>query len=150
MLVWYAQELPSSCVAACVLMVLSGLGVQIAEAPIRRLIGHTRLGVSLAMAQMQLSRAGATVLLHADWNLDELRDALRVGYHPIVGVERHLLGYARAFHAVVLSEITSAAVTVLDPLEGPEPRHYGIAAFVSAWELAGREALVIETALLTS
>jgi len=66
-----------------------------------------------------------------------------------VGVERHLLGYARAFHAVVLVEVTSAAVTVLDPLDGPEPRRYGIAAFVSAWEVAGREALVVEVAPLT-
>jgi hypothetical protein len=64
---------------------------------------------------------------------------------PIVGVERHLLGYARAFHAIALVRITSAAVTVLDPLDGPEPRRYGATTFVSAWELAGREALVIET-----
>src|SRR5215510_12556443 len=146
MLVWYTQELQSSCVAACVRMVLGELGVQVAEAPVRRLIGHTRLGVSLAVAQMQLSQAGATALLHEDWSLDDLRDTLRTGHHPIVGVERHLLGYARAFHAVVLVEVTTAAVTVLDPLDGPEPCHYGIAAFVLAWEVAGREALVIEAA----
>ena len=52
MLVWYAQELQSSCVAACVRMVLGGLGAQVAEAPVRCLIGHTRLGVSLTVAQM--------------------------------------------------------------------------------------------------
>jgi|KBSSwiStaDraftv2_1062776.scaffolds.fasta_scaffold1322349_2 hypothetical protein len=58
MLVWYAQELQSSCVAACVRMVLGGLGAQVAEAPVRCLIGHTRLGVSLTVAQMQLSKVG--------------------------------------------------------------------------------------------
>src|SRR5712691_5907953 len=146
MLVWYAQELQSPCVAACVRIVLGGLGAQVAEAPIRRLIGHTRLGPSLTVAQMQLSKAGAMALLHEDWNLDDLRDTLRAGYHPIVGVERHLLGYARALHAVVLVEVTSAAVTVLDPLDGPEPCRYGVAAFVSAWEVAGCEALAIEVA----
>jgi ABC-type bacteriocin/lantibiotic exporter with double-glycine peptidase domain len=146
MLIWHAQELPSSCVAACVRIVLGGLGVQIAEAPIRQLIGHSRLGVSLTITRRKLSDAGATAALHEDWSLDDLRDTLRAGFHPIVGVERHLLGYARAFHAVVLVDITSATVTVLDPLDGPEPRHYGVAAFVSAWEVAGREALVIETA----
>ncbi|MBI3796178.1 MAG: hypothetical protein HY268_04305 [Deltaproteobacteria bacterium] len=149
MLVWYAQELRSSCVAACVRMVLGGLGAQVAEAQVRHLIGHTRLGASLTMAQMKLSKAGATALLHEEWSLDDLRDTLRAGYYPIVGVERHLLGYSRAFHAVVLVEIASAAVTVLDPLDGPEPRRYGVAAFVSAWEVAGREALVIETAPFT-
>jgi len=50
MLVWYAQEQQSSCVAACVRMVLGGLGVQIAEAQVRRLIGHTHLGASLSVA----------------------------------------------------------------------------------------------------
>jgi ABC-type bacteriocin/lantibiotic exporter with double-glycine peptidase domain len=145
MLVWRAQELPSSCVAACVRMVLEGLRVVIAEAQVRRLFGHTRLGVSLAVTQRKLSDAGAMVQRHEDWNLDDLRDALRAGYYPIVGVERHLLGYSRAFHAVVLVEITSTAISVLDPLDGPELRHYGEAAFVSAWEMAGREVLVIKT-----
>src|SRR4029434_6344261 len=121
----------------------------VAEALVRRLIGHTRLGVSLTVAQMQLSKAGATALLHEDWNLDDLRDTLRAGYHPIVGVERHLLGYSRAFHAVVLVEVTSAAVIILDPLDGPEPHHYGVEAFALAWEVAGREALVIAAAPLT-
>ncbi len=149
MLVWYAQELQSSCVAACVRMVLGGLGTQIAESQVRRLVGHSRLGTSLTLAQMQLSKAGITVRMHTDWSLDDLRDALRAGYHPIVGVERHLLGYSRAFHAVVLVEITSATVTALDPLDGPEPRRYEVPAFVSAWDMAGREALVINAAPLT-
>lgn len=51
----------------------------------------------------------------------------------------------RAFHALVVVSVTSADVTVLDPLDGPEPRSYGSAAFVLAWELAGRAALVIAT-----
>ncbi|HEV8716876.1 MAG TPA: cysteine peptidase family C39 domain-containing protein [Candidatus Binatia bacterium] len=53
MLVWCAQELRSSCVAACVRMVLGGLGAQVTEAQVRHLIGHTRLGVSLTVAQMK-------------------------------------------------------------------------------------------------
>lgn len=67
-----------------------------------------------------------------------------------MGEERHLLGYARTLHAVVLIEVTSAEVTVLDPLDGPEPCRYGSVAFVAAWEVAGREVLVIETAPLAS
>ena len=86
MLVWYAQELQSSCVAACVRMVLGGLGVQITEADVRRLIKHSRLGVSLSSAQVQLSKAGTTALVHTDWSLDDLREALRAGSYPIVGI----------------------------------------------------------------
>jgi ABC-type bacteriocin/lantibiotic exporter with double-glycine peptidase domain len=144
MLTWFAQELASSCVAACVRMVLNGLGDIRDEAQVRQLIGYTRLGVSLAAAQARLVEAGAAAELHTDWNLADLRDALRAGHHPIVDVERHLLTYPRAFHAIVLVNITSATVEALDPLDGPAPCRYGIAAFTEAWELAGREALLIE------
>lgn len=145
MLVWYAQELQSSCVAAYVRIVLGDLGLQLAEAQVRNIIGQTRLGVSLAVAQVKLVEAGAAAQFHDDWSLDDLRDALRAGHHSIVGVERHLLGHPRAFHAVALVEITSDAITAIDPLDGPEPRSYGVAAFTEAWETAGSEALVIET-----
>lgn len=144
MLVWYAQELPSSCVAACVRIVLGEQGTLCAEAAVRRLLRQTRLGVSLAVAQARLTDAGALAQHHADWNLTDLRDTLRAGQYPIVGVERSLLGYPRAFHALVLSEITSAVVSAFDPLDGPGLRQYGHVSFVAAWELAGREALVIE------
>src|SRR5262245_2164269 len=101
MLTWCPQELISSCVAACVRMVLNELGDSCDESQVRQLIGHTRSGVSLVAAQARLAGAGAAVRWHADWNLTDLRDALRAGHYPIVGVERHLLGYQRAFHAVI-------------------------------------------------
>ena len=145
MLTWFAQELGSSCVAACVRMVLAGLEDSRDEAQVRQLIGYTRLGVSLVAAQARLAEAGAITEWHDDWNLDDLRDALRAGHFPIVGVERHLLGYPRAFHAIVIVSITSTTIDVLDPLDGPAPQSYGIVAFSQAWELAGREVLVIET-----
>ena len=144
MIAWCAQEFPSSCVAACVRMVLGGLETQLEEVGVRQLIGYSPLGVSLAGAEANLVEAGAIAKFHDDWSLDDLRDALRKGQHPIVGVERHLLGYPGAFHAIVLIEVTSATVAALDPLDGPEPRSYGLPAFEAAWETAGREVLVIE------
>ncbi len=144
MLTWFAQEFASSCVAACVRMTLAGLGDNHDEAQVRQLIGYTRLGVSLAAAQARLVEAGAAAEWRDDWNLSDLRDAVRAGYFPIVGVERHLFGYPRAFHAVVVVRITSATVEALDPLVGPAPCRYGVAAFTEAWELAGREVLLIE------
>ena len=54
MLTWFAQEFDSSCVAACVRMVLNGLGDSRDEAQVRQLIGYTPLGVSLAQAQARL------------------------------------------------------------------------------------------------
>ncbi|MFN0121594.1 MAG: hypothetical protein ACKV2V_13960 [Blastocatellia bacterium] len=146
MLTWFAQELPSSCVAACVRMVLDGLGDGRDEAAIRQLLGHTRLGVSLARAHARLAEARTGVAWHAEWNLRDLRDAVRAGQYPIVGVERHPLGYPRAFHAIVVTGVASNAVEAFDPLDGPAPRRYGVAAFTEAWELAGREALLITAA----
>ena len=86
----------------------------------------------------------ARAALHEDWNLDDLRETLRCSRYPIVGVERHLLGYPPASHAIVVVQITSRAVHVLDPVEGPQPQRYGREAFVLAWQMAGHDALVVE------
>src|SRR5574341_115197 len=138
MLTWYAQEQPTSCVAACVRMVLTGFGVLCTEDQIRTILGRPRLGITLTAATTRLVRAGARVVLHEDWSLDDLREALGRGHYPIVGVERHLLGHPPASHAIVVVQITSRTVHALDPIAGPQPQRYGREAFVLAWELAGR------------
>jgi len=125
-------------------MVFGALGQHVAELPVRRLLGHG-VGIALAVAHTRLTQADADAAWHNAWNLDDLRDAARHGSYPIVGVECQPLGYMHALHALVVVSVTSAHVTVLDPLDGLEPRSHGIAAFMLAWELAGREALVITT-----
>jgi ABC-type bacteriocin/lantibiotic exporter with double-glycine peptidase domain len=144
MLTWYAQEQPTSCVAACVRMVLTGFGLVWTEGQVRMLLGRPRLGIMLTAAQARLVHAGARATLHEAWSLDDLREAVRRGHAPIVGVERHLLGHPPASHAIVVVQVTSRAVAVLDPCESPQPRRYGHEAFVRAWEMAGHEALVVE------
>ena len=148
MLIWYEQEHPASCVAACVRMVLTDFGQTLPEAQVRQILGQPRLGLTLTAACTRLVQEGAIASLHADWSLDDLRDALNQNLYPIVGVERHLLGHPPASHAIVLIGITSSHVAALDPLDGPHPQHYGTQAFGSAWKQAGREALVIESPLL--
>lgn len=145
MLIWHAQEHPTSCVAACVRMALTGFGQDWTEAQVRQMLGRSRLGITLLAAPTGLVQAGAAAFLHDDWSLDDLRDSLRQGQYPIVGVERHPLGYQPASHAIVLVNVTSGYVEALDPLDGPQPRQYGLPAFELAWRLAGREALIIET-----
>jgi ABC-type bacteriocin/lantibiotic exporter with double-glycine peptidase domain len=144
MLTWYAQEQPTSCVAACVRMVLTGFGVMWTEGQVRMVFGRPRLGITLTAAHARLIHVGARAGLHEDWNLDDLRETLRRSRYPIVGVERHLLGYPPASHAIVVVQITSRAVHVLDPVEGPQPQRYRREAFVLAWQMAGHEALVVE------
>lgn len=145
MLTWYAQDHPTSCVAACVRMVLTDFHADWTEAQIRELLGRPRLGITLTATQACLVQAGARVTLHHDWSLDDLREALGRGHYPIVGVERYPLGYPAASHAVVVVRITSRHVQALDSLVGPQPQRYSVRAFELAWRLSGREALVIET-----
>jgi len=144
MLTWYAQEQPTSCVAACVRMVLTGFNVSWTEDQVRRVLGRPRLGITLTAAQARLEQAGARATLHTAWNLDDLRAAVRRGAAPIVGVERHLLGYPPASHAIVVVQVTSRTVEALDPMEGPQPHTYGHGAFTQAWALAGQDVLVVE------
>lgn len=125
-------------------MVLTGFGVVWTEGQIRTIFGRSRLGITLTAAQARLVHAGARVALHEDWSLDDLREALGRGHYPLVGVERHPLGHPPVSHAIVVVQITSRAVHVLDPVEGPQPQRYGHEAFVRAWEMAGHEALVVE------
>src|SRR6266568_7858276 len=110
MLTWFAQEQPTSCVAACVRMVLTGFGVVWTEGQVRTIFGRPRLGITLTAAQARLVHAGARAVLHEDWSLDDLRETLRRGHYPIVGVERHLLGHPPASHAIVVVQVTSSAV----------------------------------------
>ena len=125
MLTWFAQEQPTSCVAACVRMVLTGFGVVWTEEQIRTIFRRPRLGITLTAAHARLVHAGARAALHEDWSLDDLRERVRRGHYPIVGVERHLLGHPPASHAIVVVQITSRTVHVLDPVEGPQPQRYG-------------------------
>jgi ABC-type bacteriocin/lantibiotic exporter with double-glycine peptidase domain len=143
MIVWYAQEHPASCVAACVRIALSNFGIYLPEAEIRRMLGNPRFGLTLPSAARKLCEAGAVAEWHGDWSLDDLRDCLRAGHYPIVGVERRFFGHASAHHAIVLTGLDSSEVAALDPLSGPANQTYHLTTFEDAWQSAGKEALVL-------
>jgi ABC-type bacteriocin/lantibiotic exporter with double-glycine peptidase domain len=144
-LTWFEQETPTSCVAACVRMVLSGFGQNYSEAKLREILGDSILGLTLTATQRKLSEIGAQVELDNELNLDDLRDLTRQNKFPIVGVERHILGYLPASHAVVVIEITSQSVSILDPLEGKNELIFQRKTFETAWKLSGKEALIIHS-----
>ena len=143
MIAWYKQEHPASCVAACLRIVLSGFGQLCQEIEIRRLLGNPRVGVTLRVAAIKLLEAGTIAELHEDWGIDDLRDCLRAGWNPIVGLERRFFGYPDASHAVVLVAMRSSEVKALDPLIGPDAQSYQATTFEAAWKSAGQEALVL-------
>ncbi|MDH3603991.1 MAG: cysteine peptidase family C39 domain-containing protein [Candidatus Tectomicrobia bacterium] len=147
MIVWYAQEHLSSCVAACLRMVLTSFGQHHSESAIRGVLGNPRFGLTLKQAAVQLKIAGAMPQWHVDWGLDDIRDCLRDSVHPIVGVERRFFGHPSATHAVVIIAVRGSEVEILDPLVGPAPQMAHIATFATAWRSAGQEALVVRRPL---
>lgn len=147
MIVWYQQEHQASCVAACLRMVLSAFGQHLPEAEIRWVLGNPRFGLTLGNAVFRLIEANAIAEYQSDWGLDDLRDGIRDGNFPIVGVERRFFGYASAAHAIVLTTIHSAEVVAFDPLLGPEPQVYQLSTFERAWKSAGKETLILQSPL---
>ena len=143
MIVWCAQEQPSACVAACLRMVLTSFGQYHSESAIRRLRGNPRFGITLTQAAQRLRAVGAVTQWHGDWGLDDVRDGLRDGVYPIVGIERRFFGYPSATHAVVITAVQSMTVEMLDPLVGPAPHMSHSTTFIPAWQSAGQEALVL-------
>jgi hypothetical protein len=101
------------------------------------------LGISLTLATEKLLLAGFETEIDYDLSLDDLRDYTRKNIFPIVGIERHILGYLPASHAVVVSKITGNSVNIFDPLENEHPKAFGKQGFFYAWQLSGKEALII-------
>jgi len=64
MIVWFAQEHPASCVAACLRMVLTNFGQHRSECAIRRVPGNPRFGITLTQAADSLPAAGAMTQWH--------------------------------------------------------------------------------------
>jgi ABC-type bacteriocin/lantibiotic exporter with double-glycine peptidase domain len=147
MIVWCAQEHPSACVAACLRMVLTSLGQHHSESELRHVLGNPRFGITLTQAAQRLRSVGAMTQWHADWGLDDVRDSLRDGAYPIVGIERRFLGHPSATHAVVITAVQSGEVAMLDPLVGPAPQMCHVATFAAAWRSAGQEVLVLLSTL---
>jgi hypothetical protein len=124
-------------------MVLTNFGQHHAESAIRRVLGNPRFGITLKQAADRLQTARAMPQWHADWGLDDIRDCLRDGSYPIVGIERRFFGYPSATYAVVITAVQGGEVAMLDPLLGPAPQSAHIATFTAAWRSAGQEALVV-------
>ena len=143
MLPLFPQELPTSCVAACVRMVLTGLGYPLSEADIRERCGHTSLGMQLNQIGNGLRGLPVTVDYHIDWNIDDLIEAASTGINPIVGVDLRPVEGLFAFHAVVVVTATREHILVYDPRYDKAPLTMQLSTFESAWTSADCEAVTI-------
>lgn len=143
MLPLFSQELPTSCVAACVRMVLTGLGHSLTEADIRRRCGQLTLGMRLNQVANGLRDLPVAVAYELEWSLDDLVGAVRVGTNPIVGIDLRPVEGIFAYHAVVVVDITAEQVLVHDPRHRKGASSIGLNTFQAAWKAADREAVII-------
>lgn len=144
MLPLHSQELSTSCVAACVRMVLAALGYDLPEAEIRARCGYSGLGMRLNQVAQGLVDLPVKAEYYTDWNLDDLTAAVRQSVFPIVGVDLRFVDGLFAFHALVITDVTSEQVLVHDPRHAVSPQTISLPAFEDAWERADRECLVLE------
>ena len=110
MLPFFAQEFPTSCVAACVRMVLAGLGHALPESAIRTRCGYTKLGLRLSQVGSGLADLPVVVEYHIDWSLDDVNEALHRSTFPIVGIDLRPIEGTFGFHAVVVLSMSSSSV----------------------------------------
>lgn len=110
------------------------------------MLGNPRFGVTLRTAMQKLIEAGAIAQWHDDWGIDDIRDCLRNGDAPIVGVERRFFGHPSAPHAVVVMGIKDAMVEMLDPLI-EQAQTTQIETFTMAWHSGGQEMLILRSSI---
>ncbi len=136
----YEQEKDSSCLPACLRMVLAAYGIFLPEKDVRQLCGWTALASTSSTNVVAAARALGFIHSREDHGLrlHDLRDALRSRLFPIVGID--LQAYGRfGLHAQVVVSVTTRGVRVHDPLLGRFVT--GLLVFEEAW--SGSEFLTI-------
>src|SRR5262244_3873950 len=100
----FSQELPTSCIPACVRMVLAQLGFPLTEAQIRSRCGYSRIGMSLKQVINGFQDLPILIEHHTDWSIDDISDSIRAAVFPIVGIDLRLIEGIYGLHTVVVSE----------------------------------------------
>ena len=131
---FYAQEKSSSCLPACLRMVLDAYGLKLSERELRRQTGwREQIGTSsTAVVAVAKSLGFLDSREVFGLRLHDLRDALRAGVYPIVGIGLEPYGHTGQ-HAQVVVRVTSRRVSVHDPLLGRLTPN--LLTFESAWQL---------------
>lgn len=99
-------------------MVLSSLGFDVSEADLRHLCDCTPFGTDALKAVDAARQLGFAGTSKHNLSPTELAGLLRDGHHPIVFVDLMPIDGVREQHALVVVEMDTNFVTVLDPLRG--------------------------------
>lgn len=137
------QEQRSSCLAACVRMVLAHYGHSCSEGELRQLLGTGSHGTP-ARDVLRVISLGFDVKLHF-FNLAGLGAALLAGTPPIVFLDTGPLDYwsTDCPHVAVLVGLDLTTVSLNDPYFDTAPQQTSLAGFQSAWAANEHLAAVI-------
>ena len=140
---FYAQEEHNSCLPACLRMVLAAHGLDLPEKQLRDLCGWTPHGVISSTTAIAVAQALGFIHSREDYGLrlHDLRDEIRSGLFPIVGVDLSLYGNFGK-HAQVAVSISSRGITLQDPLLGQFVSSTVV--FEEAWSATEYLAILIE------
>jgi ABC-type bacteriocin/lantibiotic exporter with double-glycine peptidase domain len=125
-----AQISDGACLPACVQMVLAYYGRKVSQTQLIRLLGTTDAGTPFSRLRL-LSQLGAAVDMRTNGTLAELQATLPV----IVGLHTGWLpGYiVESQHAVVVIDIDTEGIRILDPAQGADPILLSENEFLAAW-----------------
>ncbi|MFO0843929.1 MAG: cysteine peptidase family C39 domain-containing protein [Gemmataceae bacterium] len=139
----YRQELPYSCVAACVRMVLAFHGQPHPEADLRQLL-NTRPSGTRARGVLAVTSLGFDAQFLTS-NLAQLRDALVAGTPPIVFVDTGPLDYWQTdcAHVLVVVGLDDLTASFNDPFFDAAPQRSSLDSFLQAWALNGHLAVFL-------
>jgi hypothetical protein len=130
----YKQSNPGACLPACARVVLASFGDERTESELAVILESYEFGTP-ANRVTHLEKLSYQVE-YGTSSLDELRNRLKQGSRVIVFVYANFLPWADfdGFHALVLAEITSTDVMLLDPTLNGGPTQLSIDGFLVAWE----------------
>jgi ABC-type bacteriocin/lantibiotic exporter with double-glycine peptidase domain len=129
----FKQELPSSCLPACVHMVLARYGCLRTEAELRQHLGTGPHGTP-ARNLFLITALGFDVQVETS-NLAQLGAALASGVPPIVFLETSFLDYwnVRCDHVAVVVGLNLTTVSLNDPHVDTAPQQTSLTGFQAAW-----------------
>ncbi|MFN7948996.1 MAG: cysteine peptidase family C39 domain-containing protein [Blastocatellia bacterium] len=140
---FYEQEKDNSCLPTCLRMVLAAHGLLLTENQVRELCDwNPRTSVS-STSVVAAARALGFIHSREDYGLrlHDLRDELRSGLFPIVGVDPQSYGRI-GLHAQVVVSVASRGITVQDPLLGQFVT--SLLVFEQAWSATDFLTILIE------
>jgi ABC-type bacteriocin/lantibiotic exporter with double-glycine peptidase domain len=129
----YKQELPSSCVAACVRMVLAHYGRTCSEQNLREVLESGPHGTR-ARNLFLIGSLGFDVRVET-FSLLQLGAGLVAGVPPIVFLDTSFLPYwtRRCDHVAVVIGLNLTTISLNDPYFDTAPQRAALTGFQAAW-----------------